>query len=276
MKTAKVGLLGFGTVGAGVARLLLETGDRIEARTGLRLVLEAVCDVDTETDRGVALPPGVLSDKLENVTDAHDIDVVVELIGGTDAARDAIVRALDNGKHVVTANKALLAEHGRDLFRHAAACRRSISFEASVCGGIPLVRAVRDGFSGDDITEMMGTVNGTCNYILTRMSEGEMAYADALADAQARGYAEADPTLDVSGQDSAHKLAVLAGLAFASDFELSDIHVEGIADVEPADIAFGREMGYVLKLLAVAKKDGNEVDLRVHPAFQGRQPHPCR
>jgi len=273
MKDLNIGLVGFGTVGAGVARILLNEAESIASRTGVRLALKAVCDVDTTRDRGVELPAGLLSDRLETVLDDPDIGVVVELVGGVTFARDLILKALDRGKHVVTANKALLALHGRELFEQAAKCQRSISFEASVCGGIPVVRAVRDGYVGNEITQMMSILNGTCNYILTEMAHDGVRYEDALKHAQDQGYAESDPSLDVDGADSAHKLAILARLAFAEDVDFHAIHVEGISTIEPIDIEFGAEMGYTLKLLAIAKRTDGELDLRVHPAFLLRE-HP--
>jgi len=273
MTELNVGLVGFGTVGAGVARIILDDAEAIASRTGVRLSLRAVCDVDTTSDRGVELPPGLLTDKLDAVLGDPEIGVVGEFVGGATFARDLIVQALDRGKHVVTANKALLALHGRELFAHAAACGRSISFEASVCGGIPIIRAVRDGYVGSEITQMMGILNGTSNYILTEMAGEGSGYAEALEHAQQKGYAESDPSLDVSGTDSAHKLAVLAGLAFAADIDFDRIHVEGIEGIEPSDIQFGAEMGYVLKLLAIAKSVDGELELRVHPAFLLRR-HP--
>ncbi len=273
MKKLNIGLVGFGTVGAGVARIILEDADSIAARSGVRLNLKAVCDIDTTTDRGVALPSGGLSDRVEAVLDDPEVDVVVELVGGTTFAKKVITKALDRGKQVVTANKAVLARHGGELFEHAAKCERSISFEASVCGVVPIIRAIRDGYVGTEITQIMGIVNGTCNYVLTRMTEDGASYEQALKSAQDRGYAESDPSLDVDGGDSAHKLAVLARLAFAEDVEFEHIHVEGIRDIGPIDIQFGAEMGYVPKLLAIGKRVGGELDLRVHPVFLPRQ-HP--
>ncbi|MFW6158266.1 MAG: homoserine dehydrogenase [Planctomycetota bacterium] len=273
MNTLNIGLVGFGTVGAGVARIVLEDGEDIAATTGLRLALGAVCDVDLARDRGVDLPDGLLTDDADAVLADPEIDVICELVGGTTFARDLIVRALAGGKHVVTANKALLAEHGRELFARASAAGRSISFEGSVCGGIPLVRAVRDGYPGSEITQVMGIVNGTCNYILTEMAQRGASYEAALAAAQEAGFAEADPSLDVNGVDSAHKLAVLARVAFCRDVDFHSIHIEGIGGVQPADVRFGAEMGYVLKLLAIGKRTDGELELRVHPVFLPRD-HP--
>ncbi len=267
MKTLNIGLVGFGTVGAGVVKILRAHADQMEANTGLRLRLGAVCDLDLTSDRGVDVPDDLLTDDVESVLADPEIDVLCELVGGTTFARDLILRAFDAGKHVVTANKALLAEHGRELFAKAEQTGRSISFEGSVCGGIPLLRAVREGHPGGEITRLTGIVNGTCNYILTEMAERGADYESALAAAQDAGYAEADPTLDVNGVDSAHKLAILARLAFCREIDFGGIHVEGISGIKPMDIEFGAEMGYIVKLLAIAKLAEGELELRVHPTF---------
>ena len=267
MGELRVGLVGFGTVGSGVSKILLDQSKDIEARTGLTLTLGAVCDKDTTSDRSVALPDGLLTDDLGAVLGSPDIEVVVELVGGTTFAKDLVLQALESGRDVVTANKALLAHHGAELFAAAARSGKSISFEASVCGGIPLIRAVRDGYAGNEIRQMMGIVNGTCNYILTEMTRAGATYDHALKQAQAKGFAEADPALDVGGGDSAHKIAILARMAFAEDIDFDGIHVEGIDRIQPIDIQFGAKMGYVLKLLAVAKRVDGQLDLRVHPAF---------
>ena len=266
-KTCSVGLIGFGTIGTGVARLLVENAHKLHAKTGLRVVLKRVCDVDVTTDRGLALPDGALTTRLDDVLGDPEIEVVIELVGGTTVARDIVLRAIAAGKSVVTANKALLAEKGRELYQAARQRGVPIAFEASVGGGIPVIAALRDGLIANDIESMVGIVNGTCNYILSRMAAEGTPYHDALAEAQRRGYAEADPTLDVGGGDSAHKLAILAALGFAADFEFEDIHVEGIAATQPSDIAYAAELGYVLKLLAIGKRSGDELELRVHPTL---------
>jgi len=193
--------------------------------------------------------------------------VVIELVGGTTVAKEITLRAIAAGKDVVTANKALLAEAGRELFAAAKERGVSISFEASVCGGIPLIAAIRDGLIANRIHSIMGIVNGTCNYILTRMAAGGTPYEQALADAQRLGYAESDPTLDVEGIDSAHKLAILSALGFAADFRYGEIHVEGITHTDPADIQYAAELGYTLKLLAIGKRRDDELELRVHPTL---------
>ena len=267
-KQVKVGLVGFGTVGCGVAKLIIENADRIAARTGLRLELACVVDIDTESPRPVKLPDGILTNDLNKLLEDDTIKIAVELIGGTDAARDIQLKMLAAGKDVVTANKALLSEHGNELIQTAHKNNRCIAFEASCAGGIPIVSGLRTGLSANNITAMYGIVNGTCNYILSNMTNKNESFSEALAQAQKLGYAEADPTLDINGGDSAHKLAILASIAFGYEISLDDIFVEGIESVSKDDIRYGGEMGYVLKLLAIGQKDeNNKVSLRVHPSF---------
>lgn len=267
-KRVRVGLVGFGTVGSGVAKLLVEETDRIAAKMGVRVELACVVDVDTERPRPVQLPEGVLTDNLDRLLEDDSISIGVELVGGTEIARDLQLKMLRAGKDVVTANKALLAEHGAELYRVARECGRCIAFEASCAGGIPITSAIRTGLAANHITAMYGIVNGTCNYILSNMSSKDEEFAEALAQAQQRGFAEADPTLDINGGDSAHKLAILASLAFGYEIALEDIFVEGIERIAKADIRYGREMGYCLKLLAIGQKDAEgKVSLRVHPSF---------
>ena len=267
-KTINVGLVGFGTVGTGVAKLLVEDGDRIAARTGIRLHLACVVDLDTETPRPVVLPDGVLTNDIHRLLDNPEITIGVELIGGTGAARTLQRELLKAGKDVVTANKALLAEHGTELYQVARDNGRCIAFEASCAGGIPIITAMRTGLVANDIQAMYGIVNGTCNYILSSMSEEGMGFSETLAQAQAKGYAEADPTLDINGGDSAHKLAIMGSLAFGYEITLEDIFYEGIEHISIDDIRYGSEMGYCLKLLAIGQKTPEgRVSLRVHPSF---------
>ena len=266
-KTCHVGIIGFGTVGSGVARILLEDGAKIQAKTGIEIALRRICDLDIATDRGVTLPEGILTSDLDEVIDDPEIEVIIQLVGGTTAAKDLMLRAIAAGKDVVTANKALLAEAGRELFQAAKAQGTSISFEASVGGGIPVIAAIRDGLIANDVSSIMGIVNGTCNYILSQMAAVGTPYEQALAEAQEKGYAEADPTLDVEGGDSAHKLAILAAIGFAADFHYHEVYVEGITHIDPVDIAYAAELGYTLKLLAIGKRFGNELELRVHPTL---------
>ncbi len=270
-KTVKIGLVGFGTVGCGVAKLITEDAGSIEARTGLRLQLACVVDIDTETPRPVKLPDGILTDDINKLLDDNTIHIGVELVGGTDAAKQIQLKLLAAGKDVVTANKALLAEHGNELYKAARESGRCIAFEASCAGGVPIVSGLRTGLSANKITAMYGIVNGTCNYILSSMTGRNEDFSQALAQAQHKGYAEADPTLDITGGDSAHKLAILASIAFGSEIALDDIFVEGIESVSKDDIRYGGEMGYVLKLLAIGQRDtDNRISLRVHPSFIAR------
>jgi len=264
----RVGIAGFGTVGSGVAKIILENADAIETRTGIRLELAKVVDLDTTTKRAVDLPAGVLTDDMNSMLDDDTIDVAVELIGGTDFARTLVTDMLNKGKHVVTANKALLAKHGGELYAIAHENDKCIAFEASCAGGIPVVSALRTGLAANNIKAMYGILNGTCNYILTSMTNDGVDFADVLKDAQDKGYAEADPTLDINGGDTAHKIAILGSLAFGEQIELEDILIEGIENIELTDIKYANEMGYVLKLLAIAEKGKNgKISLRVHPAF---------
>jgi homoserine dehydrogenase len=267
-KIVKIGLVGFGTVGSGVAKIILENSDTIAAKTGLRLHLACVVDADLKRPRPVKLPDGLLTADLNKLINDKTIQIAVELVGGTGTAKDIQLKLLAAGKHVVTANKALLAEHGAELYAAAHNADRCIAFEASCAGGIPIISGIRTGLTANDIKAIYGIVNGTCNYILSNMTAKSEDFADALAQAQKKGYAEADPTLDISGGDSAHKLAILASIAFGCQISLSDIYVEGIDHISKDDIRFGGEMGYCLKLLAIAEKDkNNRISLRVHPSF---------
>ena len=267
-RTVKVALAGFGTVGSGVAKIILEQADSIAARTGLRLELACVVDIDTKSPRPVKLPEGILTDDLNRLLEDKSIEIGIELVGGTDVAKEIQLKMLSAGKDVVTANKALLAEYGNELYKTAREAGRCIAFEASCAGGIPIVSAIRTGLTANNITAMYGIVNGTCNYILTNMTGKDLDFAEALAQAQQKGYAEADPALDIKGGDSAHKLVILASIAFGCEIKLEDVFVEGIEAVSKDDTRFGGEMGYVLKLLAIGCRDKEgRISLRVHPSF---------
>jgi len=270
-KTVKIGLVGFGTIGAGVAKLILDEADSIAAKTGLRLEIACVVDTDITSDRPVKLPKGLLTNDLDKLLKDNSISIGVELVGGTDAAKQIQLKILKAGKDIVTANKALLAEHGSELYKAAHDSGRCIAFEASCAGGIPIISGLRTGLAANNITAMYGIVNGTCNYILSNMTSKDEEFSEALAQAQSLGYAEADPTLDINGSDSAHKLAILASIAFGTEIALDDIFVEGIEKVSKDDIRYGGEMGYVLKLLAIGQKSkDNKISLRVHPSFIAR------
>jgi homoserine dehydrogenase len=271
-KIVKIGLVGFGTVGSGVAKIILENADAIAAKTGLRLQLACVVDMDLKRPRPVKLPDGLLTDDLNKLINDKSIQIGIELVGGTGIAKEIQLKMLAAGKDVVTANKALLAEHGSELYAAAQKVGRCIAFEASCAGGIPIISAIRTGLTANNIKAIYGIVNGTCNYILSNMTSKGEDFADALAQAQQKGYAEADPTLDISGGDSAHKLAILASIAFGCSIAMEDVYVEGLQHVSKDDIRFGGEMGYVLKLLAIAEKNKNDhISLRVHPSFISKE-----
>jgi len=267
MKEIHIGLLGFGTVGTGVAKILMKNRDLIRSRVGTPLVLKYVADIDLETDRGIRFDAGVLVSDADRVVDDPDIDIIIEMIGGEGIAKDLILKAIDNGKHVVTANKALLAMHGNDIFKAAAEKGVDLAFEASVGGCIPIVKSIRESLVGNHIKSMVGILNGTCNYILSKSTEDGSPFEAALAEAQAKGFAEADPTLDVEGFDTAHKLAILTALAFGTAINFDDIYIEGISDITPMDIEFADQFGYRIKLLAISKDMGNAVEARVHPTM---------
>ncbi len=271
MDKCNVALYGCGTVGMGVARILLGGGALAE-RLGDRIALRYIVDARLEEIRRELDPPDsvVLTEETAAPLRDPDVDVVVELFGGTTAARIVVDLALNSGKHVVTANKALLAEHGDHLFGLAWANEVSIGFEASVGGGIPVIAALRRGLVADRIESVYGIVNGTCNYVLTRMLDRRVPYEEALGEAQQKGYAEADPALDVDGHDSAHKLAVLARVAFGVHVRLDAISCEGISGVELKDLEYARALGYTLKLLAVGIRRGERLELRVHPTLLHR------
>lgn len=262
-----VGIIGFGTVGTGTAKILINNRSVIRERTGIDINLKNIADLDIKKNRGVKLKKGVLTTDARAVINDPAIDIIVELIGGTTIAKDLVLMALKAGKHVVTANKALLATHGSEIFRTAAKHKVRVGFEAAVAGGIPIIKVVREGLVANRIKAVYGIVNGTTNYILTKMTEEKAEFADVLKEAQKLGYAEADPTYDIEGIDSAHKLAILATLAYGSSFSVRDVHVEGISKISPMDIDFARELGYKLKLLAIAKETDGKVELRVHPTM---------
>ena len=262
-----VGMVGFGTVGTGVAKILLENAALIRRRVGVPVELVRVADLDTTRDRGVRLPPGVLTSDVRRILDDPAIDVVLELIGGYEAAKRIILEAIAKGKQVVTANKALLAVHGEELFEAAARQGVDLGFEASVGGGIPILRALVQGLAGNTLRSMYGIINGTANYILSRMTRDGHSFQDVLAEAQRAGYAEADPTFDVAGIDSAHKLAIMVTLAYGTPVNFKEIYTDGITHITPLDIAYAREFGYTIKLLGIAKLHETEIEARVHPTM---------
>lgn len=267
MREIGIGLLGFGTVGAGVVECLQKNGRLIAERSGVRLVIRKIADTDLKRDRGVKVDRSLLTTDAAAVVADPNVDVVVELIGGTNVAREFILQALNIGKPVVTANKALLAKHGKEIF--AAADRNSVDvcFEASVAGGIPLIRALSRGLVADNIESIHGILNGTCNYILTRMSKEGLSFDQALKEAQAAGYAEADPGLDIDGHDTAHKAAILALLAYGRRVPMKTMPVAGIRGLAHEDIAYARDLGYCVKLLAAIRRVNGDIEARVGPAL---------
>ncbi|MBI3467596.1 MAG: homoserine dehydrogenase [Planctomycetes bacterium] len=265
MDKTKVAIVGLGTVGTGVARLLLDFGDRTARHAGRTLWLEKVVVRDLKKPRGVELPRGVLTDDLNEVTENPEIAVVAQLIGGLEPERSIMLRLLASGKDIVTANKALLAEHGPELFDRARELGRSIAFEAAVAGGVPIIANISQCLSANQIQSLRGILNGTSNFILTEMEEQGVAFQDALAEAQRLGYAEADPTMDVDGSDAAQKLAILAHLAFGARLHWRDIPRRGIDTLHAADFRFAKELGYRIKLLAIAQLVPEGLELHVSP-----------
>ncbi|MBF0459577.1 MAG: homoserine dehydrogenase [Nitrospirae bacterium] len=262
-----VGIIGFGTVGSGTARIILQNGALIEKRTGKKIILKRIADLDIVRDRGVAVPPGVLTTDAYEIINDPSIDVVVELVGGIQPAKKFMLDALKQGKHVVTANKALLATKGHEIFKEAEAQGKSVGFEAAVAGGIPIIKVMREGLVANNILSIYGIINGTSNYILTRMTREGAPFEKVLEDAQDLGYAENDPTWDIEGIDTAHKLTLLASLSYGIPLSFDRIYKEGITAITPEDIAYASELGYKIKLLAIAKVVNSEIELRVHPTM---------
>lgn len=274
-KEIGIGIIGLGTVGASVAEILATRADLLERRAGARLRVTCVCDRGV-SQRGEPLPAHVPAGVKVAASPAElardeGVDIVIELIGGLDAAREAILAAIEAGKPVITANKHLLAVQGDEIFEKAEAKGVSVGFEAAVAGGIPILNAIRAGIGGDEITSVRGIMNGTANYILTEMAEKGLAFDTVLRAAQEAGYAEADPTFDIEGIDAAHKLAILAGMAFGTKVNFGDVYTEGISHVTPEDIFYAERFGYDIKLLGIAAKVNGEIELRVHPVMLRRE-----
>ncbi|THB79389.1 MAG: homoserine dehydrogenase [Desulfobacteraceae bacterium] len=267
MKQINIGILGFGVVGTGVAKLLIEKKSLLESRTGAVLNLKYIADLNTDSDRGLDLDGVELVNDANRVIEDPDIHIVVELIGGETIAKELTLKALSLKKHVVTANKALLASHGNDLVVTARKNEVDLAFEASTGGCMPIIKTLRESLVANDIRSMSAILNGTCNYILTKISKDGSEFEDALKKAQELGFAEAEPSLDIEGHDTAHKLAILNSLAHGMEINLQDIHVEGITRVTPLDIEYARSFGYTIKLLAIGKKHGDHVEARVHPTM---------
>ncbi len=267
MPPVNVGIIGCGTVGSGVARLLVHRAEVFARRLGVPLHLKKVAEVNPARMQAAGVDRELFTLRDQDILDDPGIDIVVELIGGIETARDLVLAAIERGKHVVTANKALLALYGNDIFAAAAKAGVEVAFEASVCGGIPIILTLRQGLAANHIQELLGILNGTTNYILTQMSQHNLPYEQALAEAQAQGFAEADPTLDVEGIDAAHKLAILIGLAYGARIDFNAVSVSGISQIEPLDLQFAREFGYTIKLLAITREDNDRLEARVHPTL---------
>ena len=270
MKKIGIGLLGFGTVGAGVVKGLQKNAALLKQRLGCELALARIADIDTTRDRGVTLAPGVLTDDAMSVINDPSIQIIIELIGGCGVAKKFMLAAIEAGKHVVTANKKLLAEHGAEIFSAAERKGVEVYFGASVGGGIPIIRVLREGLVANEARAMHGILNGTCNYILTRMEREGVDFDAVLKAAQEAGYAEANPSLDIDGHDTAHKAAILASIAYGFHVPADAISVEGIRSLSGADVKFARELGYRIKLLAVVRREDDTLDIRVHPALLPR------
>ena len=268
MKQIGIGLAGFGTVGAGVYKHLAQNRDLLAQRLGCELVVRRAAVRDLKKPRTVDAPANLFTNQWREVVDDPQVQVVVELMGGIEEARALIIRAIQAGKMVVTGNKALLAEHGKEIFDLASSKQIPVFYEAAVAGGIPIIKAVRESFVGNHIKSVHGIINGTTNYILTRMTEAGLDYSAALAEAQAEGYAESDPTLDVTGWDAAHKAIILASLAYGTWINPGKVFVEGIENVTSRDICFARKLGYRIKLLGIIKAaTAGQIEVRVHPTL---------
>lgn len=264
MQKINIGLIGFGTVGTGVVKVLKENAKTIQERLGAEIILKRIADKDTTRDRGVEVDKSVLITDANEIINDPSISIVIELVGGIEPAKTFILKALNNKKHVVTANKALLSQHGEEIFKTASANNVDIGFEASVGGGIPIIKALKEGLVANKINSIYGIINGTANYILSKMTNEGGKFEDVLKKAQEKGYAEADPTYDVEGIDTAHKLAILINLAYGTYIKMGDIYTQGISKITPLDIKFAKEFGYKIKLLAIAKEEGGEIEARVH------------
>ncbi len=266
-KEIGVGLLGLGTVGRGVYRILNDNKTGIEQKVGVPIVIKKILVRDTSKDRGMALNKGLLTTNISDLLDDPEIDIIVEVLGGVDLALEYALRALERGKSLVTANKDMIALHGKRLFEAADLSGRDLFFEASVAGGIPIIKPLKECLAANRITQLIGIINGTTNYMLSRMSKEGLGFQEALREAQSQGYAEADPSSDVEGYDAARKLTILASIAFNTRLRLDQVYVEGITRVTAEDIEYAANLNYVVKLLAIAREGSDGVEVRVHPAL---------
>ena len=267
MKPINVGLLGIGTVGGGTFAVLRRNQEEITRRAGRAITLKVVADKDLERAKRIVGDSATVTADAMSVVGNADIDIVVELIGGTRVAKDLIIQAIENGKHVVTANKALLAEHGTEIFSAAQRKGVMVAFEAAVAGGVPIIKALREGLTANRIEWIAGIVNGTSNFILSEMRDKGASFEEALKQAQARGYAEADPTFDIEGIDAAHKLTIMSAISFGIPMQFSKAYTEGISKLTKQDIRYAEELGYRIKLLGITRRTRKGIELRVHPTL---------
>lgn len=267
MEKVDIALLGLGTVGQGVVKILQKNKDQWYHKCDAEINLKKVLEKDFNRERDVVLPEGVMTNNWQEIVSDPDIKVIIEVMGGIHPALEFILEAMENGKSVVTANKDLIAEHGQELFEMAQAKGVDFYFEASVGGGIPIITPLKQSLVANNIQQVMGIINGTTNYILTRMDRDNMKYEDALQQAQELGYAEADPTSDVEGLDAARKIAILASIAFHSRVRLQDVYTEGISKITTNDLRYAKELGYTIKLLGIAREENNEIEVRVNPSM---------
>lgn len=267
MKKINVGLIGFGNVGSGVVKILREKKNLLCDKIGMEIAITKICDKDLSSKRNVFVNKDALTDNAEEVINDPQIDILAELIGGIHPAKEFIMAALKKGKNIVTANKALLAQEGAEIFALARDLNKNVYFESSVGAGIPIIKSLREGLVANEFKSIFGIVNGTSNYVLSKMSEQNCSFEDALKEAKLKGFAEKNPTLDIEGGDSAHKLALLTYLCFGRLISMRDIFIEGISNVSLADINYAKELGFEIKLLAIAKKDDGELEVRVHPTL---------
>lgn len=267
MEPVKVGMLGFGTVGSGTASILSRNANEIARRAGRGIQITTACVQNSKKSRTGDVVGIALTEDPEAVVADAGVEIVLELIGGTDSAREFVLRAIDNGKHVVTANKALIALYGNEIFRHAQEKGVMVAFEAAVAGGIPIIKAIREGLAGNSIQWLAGIINGTGNFILTEMRDKGRGFSDVLKDAQQRGYAEVDPAFDIEGIDAAHKLTILASIAFGVPLQFEKIYTEGITEITGMDVEYASNLGYRIKHLGIAKRTANGLELRVHPTL---------
>jgi homoserine dehydrogenase len=267
MKDINIGLIGFGTIGTGVVKLLQQNEELITKKLGARIVLKKIADINITASRGIKISKNLLTTDARKIINDKDIPIVIELMGGYEPARTFVLEAINNGKHVVTANKALLATYGNEIFAAAQKKAVDIGFEASVGGTIPIIKTLKESLVANRINSVMGIMNGTCNFILTKMTDEGKAFDVVLKEAQELGFAEADPTFDIEGIDTAHKMAIILSLAYGKKVNLKDIYLEGITKISSDDIGFARELGYRIKLLAIAMLKNGEVEARIHPTM---------